>query len=137
MNRFFRSSLIAGGAIAGPIFAVHSQDSHRIGEGARGPETLQRWKHSCISPAYAYCDEAPTNHVSRNAANPSTLATLSRRASKSSKGEDGEEKLLLIAGSAHPALSKEIADNLEVSIAQASIARFADGMDMYGLTALF
>jgi phosphoribosylpyrophosphate synthetase len=51
--------------------------------------------------------------------------------SNRNKAQDSENKLLLIAGSAHPALSKEIADNLEASIAQASISRFADGINLH------
>mmetsp|Transcript_24356 Transcript_24356/g.35735 ORF Transcript_24356/g.35735 Transcript_24356/m.35735 type:complete len:396 (+) Transcript_24356:115-1302(+) len=78
----------------------------------------------CISPASSLCDEAKKDFVPANKLLFSSASSL-RPVKK--KKEATSAALVIVSGTCHPKLSKEIADILGVSLHHTEISRFADG----------
>lgn len=71
-----------------------------------------------ISSSVMHCEDGPTRLQFRG---------TSRLTANKKKKETKLDKLMLISGTMHPQLSKEISDTIQVPLANAQIARFNDG----------
>ncbi len=137
MHRLIRPSAVAGGASSYFLYSYTSNNGNSDNmHSSRIDPFANLGRHRRLAPNswLSNCDsnsalpmEAKTRTNSSKSRSTTLAALTPRTTIHNHKTNNGHEKLILISGSAHPELSKEISEHLQINLADASVSRFADG----------